>query len=139
MGKLSRYARERIVSLYSNNVSVTKITELLAEEGIKASRSAVSLFLSRYGQSGDLNDAPRSGRKKLLNEAHVSFIDEKMKENDELTASELKEKLAKEFDMNVSLSTIRQTRRDKLGWMSGTARYCQFVREPNKIKRLVFA
>ena len=138
MGKLSRYGRKRVVSLYSCNVQITKITELLREEGIKTSRSAVSLFLSRYRQSASLHDAPRCGRKQTLTEEQVKFIDDKMTQNDELTAAELKEKLAEEFGVYVSLATIRRIRRDKLGWKHENTRYCQFVREPNKTKILIF-
>ena len=46
MPKLSQYARERVVSLHSAGTNLTKIAKLLEEEGIKASRSAVSLFVS---------------------------------------------------------------------------------------------
>ena len=110
MGKLSRYARERIVSLSSSGVNTTKIVSLLKEEGIKASRSAVSLFLSRYRQSGSLLDATRSGRKQIFNTEQVKFIHNKMSENDELTAAELKEILAKECAVDVSLATKSQAR-----------------------------
>jgi hypothetical protein len=43
-----RGCRERIVSLLSTNTSVVGITKSLNEEGIKASRSAVSLFICRF-------------------------------------------------------------------------------------------
>ena len=62
MGKLSEYARKRIISLRSSGTTQTKIKELLEQEGIKTSRSAISLFLSRYSKTGDIGDAPRSGR-----------------------------------------------------------------------------
>jgi hypothetical protein len=48
MRRLSVYAREQIVSLLSTNTSVVGITKSLNEEGIKASRSAVKLFLCRF-------------------------------------------------------------------------------------------
>ena len=60
-----------------------------------------------------------------------------MHENDELTSRELKEKLSNECDVQISEATIRRTRR-KLGWKVENARYCQLVREQNKIKRLAF-
>ena len=41
--------------------------------------------------------------------------------------------------MEVSTTTIRRVKRNELGWKSENARYCQFVREPNKMKRLVFS
>ena len=60
-----------------------------------------------------------------------------MQENDEFTSRELKEKLANECDIQISESTIRRIRR-KLGWKVENARYCQLVRDVNKIKRLAF-
>ena len=41
-------------------------------------------------------DAQRSGRKSILSEEHVSFIDEKMKANDELTSGEIQKLLRDE-------------------------------------------
>ena len=87
MGKLSEFARNRIVSLKSSGTSITKIRNIL-EEGIKTSRPAISLFLSRYERSGSLADAKRSGRKPILSGRERDFIDDKMKNNDELTSSE---------------------------------------------------
>ena len=139
MPKLSAYAQERVINLYSSGESVTKITKLLQGEGIKASRSAVSSFLSRYRRTGSIQDAKRSGRKTKLSNDHVKFIDDRMKENDELTSAELKEKLSKECHVEVSATTVRRVKRNVLGWKSETARYCQFVREPNKMKRFIFA
>jgi hypothetical protein len=49
------------VSLVGKNT--TRITKILAEEGINISRTSVSKFLERYRKSGSLFDAPRSGRK----------------------------------------------------------------------------
>ena len=88
MGKLSEFARNRIVSPESSGTSITKIRNILKEEGIKTSRPAVSLFLSRYERSGSLADAKRSGRKPILSGCERDFIDDKMKNNDELTSSE---------------------------------------------------
>ena len=137
MGKLSSYARNRIVSLKSSGMSVVKITEALREEGIETSRSAVNLFLLRYQRTACIADAKRSGRSPLLNEEQLKFIDEKIKANDELTSLDLKNKLTEEFQLNISSSTIRRVRRS-MGWKHENARYCQFIREPNQLKRLSF-
>ena len=98
----------------------------------------VSRFLKCYRASGSLHDAPRGGRKCKLSDEQLVFIDEKMKENDELTSEELMKMLASQFGVEVSSSAICRVRREKLGWKYENARYCQFVREPNKIKRLAF-
>ena len=57
---------------------------------------AVSLFLSCY---------PRCGRKAIVEEDE-GFIEDKMKENDKLTAEGLKKKLEEERSVSVSLTTI---------------------------------
>jgi transposase len=137
MGKLSQYARKRIISLHSSGINRTKIQKALDQEGIKTSRSAISLFLSRYSRTGDIGDAPRSGRNAKLAPEAIAYIEEKMQENDELTSRELKEKMANECDIQISEATIRRVRR-KLGWKVENARYCHLVREPNKIKRMAF-
>ena len=56
-----------------------------------------------------------------------------MCENDEMTSRELKT----DCELDVSEATIRRARR-KLGWLCEKTRYCQFVREANKTKRLTF-
>ena len=52
MAKLAMYARERMVALHSSDKNVTQMKKMLECEGIKTSRSAVSLFLSRYQNTG---------------------------------------------------------------------------------------
>ena len=121
----------------SSGTTQTKIKELLEQEGIKTSRSAISLFLTRYSKTGDIGDAPRSGRIAKLAPEAIAYIDEKMHENDELTSRELKDKLANECDVRISEAPIRRARR-KLGWKVENPRYCQLVHEQNKIKRLAF-
>ena len=95
--------------------------------------------MSRYQRTNSFQDAKRSGRKCKLKSKHLEFIDNKMKENDELTSKESKEKLSKECGVEESTTTIRRVERNELGWKSENARYCQFVRKPNKMKRLVFS
>ena len=138
MGKLSQYARNQIVSLPAANTSISKIVKILEKDnGIKTSRTSVSLFMRRYEKTGSIEDAQRSGRKAIPSQNDVNFIDEKMKANDELTSSELQKLLRNERNVNISPSTIRNVRR-KIGWKHEKARYCQLIRERNKVKRLVF-
>jgi transposase len=89
MGKLSLYSQSIIVfiSCYYHCIIVslcsekdtTRITKILAEEGINVSRTSVSKFLERYRKGGSLFDAPRSGRKSKLYQEHLTFIDERKK------------------------------------------------------------
>ena len=117
MGKLSQYARNRVISLRIANNSIVNIVRILQEEdGIKTSRTSVSSFIARYQRTGSIDDAQRSGRKSILSEEDVSFIDEKMKANDELTSGEIQKLLRDERGVKISTSTIRNVRRKKLGW-----------------------
>jgi hypothetical protein len=85
MGRLSLYARERIVSLLSTNTSVIAITKSLSEEGIKTLQSAVNLFLCRFRKTEIFHNAPHK-----LSDEQITFIDQKMRENDKLTAAKNK-------------------------------------------------
>ena len=106
MGKLSQYTRNRIISLYAWNNTIVNIVRLLEEEGVKTSRNSVSSFIKRYKQTGSINDAQRSGRKGIISSDDLNFIDEKMKENDELTSAELQKLLKDERNVSVSASMV---------------------------------
>ena len=63
-----------------------------------------------------------------------------MAENDECTASDLKELLTAKFGVeNVQYSERTISRiRSELGWTFTTARYCQAIRDSNKEKRVTW-
>jgi transposase len=78
----------------STNTLVVAITKSLSEEGIKTMRSAVNLFICRFRKTEIFHDDPRSGRKlKLSDEQNqqITFINQKMRENYELTATKIKQ------------------------------------------------
>lgn len=60
-----------------------------------------------------------------------------MQADDETTAVQLSELLAKS-GMQISLATVKRCR-GTLGWIFHGTRYCQMIREPNKLRRLEFA
>jgi len=64
-------------------------------------------------------------------------IDEVYRQNPEVTASELKNVLENELKVGIGVSTIKMARK-AAGWMCTQTRYCQMVRDANKIKRLEF-
>ena len=81
-----------------------------------------------------MRDRPRSGPPKKVPETHYRCIDEVMSENDELTASVLKDILKKKFgaeDVRYGTRTIARLC-NELGWTFSTARYCQAIRDANK-------
>ena len=126
-----------MVTLKSTGHSNAGIAEILKGEGIKTSRSAVSLFVTRYRRTGTITDARRSGRKGILDSDDKDFIDDKLKSN-ELTSTEIKNLLSNERGVNVSSAIIRRAWR-KIGWKHERVRsYCQQIRDVNKLRRLSF-
>ena len=55
----------------------------------------------------------------------------------EVTASELKNVLENELGIRMGVGTIKRARK-AAGWICTQTRYCQMVRDANKIKRLEF-
>ena len=136
MGKLSLYARKRIVNLRRLGKNVSEIVRKIREEdNITASRPAVSLFLKRFNQTGSINDKQRTGRHRKLVLQHFDIIDEEMRRNDELSSIELARILRTRCDVDVSPRTVRQVRK-KLGWTWSGTKYCQLVKDVNKPKRM---
>ena len=65
-------------------------------------------------------------------------IDEVYRRDPEVTASELKNVLEQEFpSLRMGVSTVKRARK-MAGWICTQTRYCQMVRDANKIKRLEF-
>ena len=86
MAKTPEHVKIRIVSLSSKSKSINAIVRQLKDEGIKIRRQTVAKIIKRYNEDGSLADKPRSGRKPILTLQQMTFIDEKMEANDELTA-----------------------------------------------------
>lgn len=163
MGRTPEHVKIRIVSLSSKSKSINAIVRQLQDEGIKIRRQTVARIIKRYNEEGSLADKPASGRKPILTLEQMTFIDEKMEANDELTAvgknliemitvvretiysnrfqftiSGLQKLLYSELGVHLSTATIKRARK-KLGWRKCGPRYCQIVREANRVARLAFA
>jgi len=78
-----------------------------------------------------------SGLPPKLSTAALEVIDTAMKEDDELTATQLQSRLASN-GIYVSLTTILRNRK-QLGWVYRGSAYCQLIRNVNKQKRLEWA
>ena len=91
-------------------------------------------LLKKYQEHGTIQDIPKLPR--ILSEEQLVFIDETMAEDDELTPRQLHALLLEKWPrLTVSLNTIKRARRN-LGWVATRPKYCQIVRETNRIKRL---
>ena len=83
-------------------------------------------------------DSARSGHPKAMPDNHYRYIDELLSMNDELPASALVDQLTLKFgEVTYSERTVARARQD-LGWIYSTDRYCQAIREQNKMKRLAW-
>ena len=55
-----------------------------------------------------------------------------------MTSPELTRKIYERFGLSFSREKVKRLRR-KLGWVQTGAKYCQLIREPNRVKRLEFS
>ena len=100
------------------------------------SRQAVSRFIRYYEQSRSLVRKPGSGRRTKLTPTVHQVVEAKMQCDDETTATQLQHLLC-QLGVHISLATIKRCRKE-LGWTYQGSRYCQLIREPNKLKCLAF-
>ena len=94
-------------------------------------------FLKKYTESGAIGRQEGSGRKSKITAEVRRLVDEKMMEDDETTAKELKKMLA-EYGHHVGETTALKCRTE-LGWTCRGSAYCQMIREVNRGKRLKWA
>ena len=113
------------------------VEHLVLEDGIIVSKQSVQLFLKQYSDRGTIDRKEGSGLPPKLSPAALEVIDTAMKEDDELTATQLQSKLAAK-GIYVSLTTILRNRK-QLGWVYRGSAYCQLIRNVNKEKRLEWA
>ena len=103
----------------------------------RISREGVRLFLKQYKETGSIARKPGSGRPTKITAQAKRLVDDRLREDDETTATQL-HALLRSAGIDVSLATISRCR-EKLGWTFRGSKYCQHVRPRNKEKRLAFA
>ncbi len=90
MGRLSRYAQDRILLLRSQQAKVGEIVEKLNEEGIATTRQTVSRFLrvSSDGTKTRLNTegGKQTGRRSKLKKEQLDFINKEIEKDDKVNA-----------------------------------------------------
>ena len=103
MGRLSAYAKNQILKLrFQKHNKITQIVKILTKEDIKISRQSVSTFLKKYLETDSILDKPRSGRKKKLTNDEIEQIGELTRNDPNITARAIKDKLG----LTVSTYTI---------------------------------
>ena len=131
----SMYCGERIIRL-AESLSPPEIVEALQQEDIQVSLRGVYYLIARYSRTQSIHDAPRSGRPSVISSSALQAINSSMQEDDETTTRDLVQKL-QSLGLGGSMSSVARARQ-KLGWTSKATRYCQMIRQPNKVKRVEF-
>ena len=115
--------------------SVSQIQERLKEK-IFISKVTIYAIIKKYRVHHTCADLPKPQCKTILNKDQVRFIDKAMENNDKLTGRQLHELLLEIWpDLQISISTIKRVKR-MLGWVCSRPKYCQLVRELNKLRRV---
>lgn len=133
----SEYKLQRILYYNLQGFKAPTICRLLEEEGLRASRTGIAYFLKKYEQTGSIARRPGSGRPSKITSEIKAMVEQQMREDDETTAVQLHAML-RERGYNISLRTILRCR-TSLGWTFRGSKYCQLIREVNKVKRLEWA
>ncbi|XP_068720495.1 uncharacterized protein [Montipora capricornis] len=137
MPKVSTYAKTRIEFLHMEGLHPAGIFRVLKKEGLIVSFPSVARLVKRLKSTGTLANLPHSGRPSKLSMEAKAFINEQMRNNDEMTSGQIQRKLEKR-GVAVSSYLVRRLRKE-LGWTLQRTAYCQLIRDANKVKRLEFA
>ena len=134
MGFLTHEQKTKILRLKSNGKGPSEIERILAEDDVKISYWSVVRFLRRFQERKSLDNAAKSGRPPLgVTMELLNFIDAEMESNDELTSPELAKRILLCFGVQFLSQKVRRLRW-KLGWVPTGTKYCQLIREPNRVK-----
>lgn len=138
MGRLTHEQKAKIVRLRARNKGISEIIRILAEDEFKTSRLTVRRFLRRLEDRQSFENIRLPGRTaEKVTPQLLDFIDAEMDKNDELTAPNLRRKINEEFQVDFSESKVKRLR-SKLGWVQTGTKYCQLIREANRVKCLEF-
>ncbi|CAH1264495.1 Hypp3001 [Branchiostoma lanceolatum] len=112
------------------------IANTLAKEGLPGHRTTVGKHVRALDQGKPIiYRPPRFGGQVKMTPEHDKFIDAQLRENDELTSVDLQKLLRDTFGLDFSKSVIKRHRYN-MGWVRSGPRYCQVIREPNRVYRL---
>ena len=127
MIKLSNQTKLKIIRLKGDGMSYSNIVQVLAvEDHVYISRRGIIKFYKKFQRTGLLYHPPTSHQSKLSHK-HITFIDEAISANPELTSPEIAQLLQECTGLRISCTTVRRIRK-KLGWTLKKTRYCQLIR-----------
>ena len=110
----------------------------MLQESIHVNKMTVNRLIAKLEKNGSTKNLKRSGRPSKASFEVKEKIETIMRDNDETTSQELKEKIEQQLGIKIATSSIRRLRK-KQGWTMAGAGYCQLISNCNKPKRLEFA
>ena len=86
-------------------------------------------LLQKIRLKGTIKDLPWQKKARILKKEMMAYIKEKLRENDELTATGIKTELLRKWpDLKVSIPTIKHVRKE-MGWVCTRPHYYQLLCE----------
>ena len=135
MGRLSISDRKRVIILRRHGYSISEIKLKLQQENVYVTIRSLQRLCKKFRDKHTIQDLPRRSRPRKLSREMSISLDDMLKENDEVTARQIRANLCEKFpSLHVSLATVRRVRREN-GWVCTRPHYCQLIREVNKVKR----
>ena len=110
----------------------------MLQESIHVNKMTVNRLIAKLEKNGSTKNLKRSGRPSKASFEVKEKIETIMRDNDETTSQELKEKIEQQLGIKIATSSIRRLRK-KQGWTMAGAGYCQLISNCNKPKRLEVA
>lgn len=99
-------------------------------------KKSVIKCVKKYVQTGSIANKKRAVTNfKFGTQEHKDFLDDCIKEKPYATAHELSDQIFERFDIRLSTSRICVLRQ-QLGWIQTGNKYCQLIRNENKVKRV---
>ena len=137
MAAVSKYAKQRIVSLKKRGFTNCEVVAILKREGavVHITTQIVQCCYKRYVETCSITRRQGSGRPTLRTGALLQAIEDIMQADDETTTVQIRSYLLQRGQRLLSLSTILRARRE-LGLTYLGSVYCQLIRQANKEKRL---
>ena len=137
MPKLTIQERNFVVHTRGDGHGYGTIVAMLEGRGTKVSKTTVRKLCRKFEATGLVADKKRVIRRpgQFGTDEHKAFIDECMNAQPDMTAKTLSDSIFDRFGIRMSEARVCAIRRDA-GWTQHATRYCQLIREPNKVKRV---
>lgn len=136
MPRIDISTRKQVNELQRAGYSIKVIHNRLLQQGTTITKRSLYRLCKKFHDSHTVLDLPRQKRRHIISSEMAAIIDDMLKENDELTARQIRSKLQEKYpSLSVSLATIKRARKEG-GWVCTQPHYCQLIRDANKVKRL---